>query len=43
MTYYRCECGKTVPTMDRFVDHVTEDHNALDVAVRSLLAEEVKH
>jgi len=40
-TVYACTCGATTPSMDAFVDHVSDAHDALDVAVNSLLDAEV--
>ena len=42
MTAYRCACDHVFPSMDAFVDHVSDHHDALDIAVESLLVEEVE-
>ena len=39
MTAYRCACDHVFPSMDAFVDHVSDHHDALDIAVESLLVE----
>jgi hypothetical protein len=40
-TLHRCACGHAVATMDGFVDHVSDAHEALDIAVKSLHDETV--
>ena len=34
---HTCTCGYDTESMDRFVDHVTDDHDAVTVAVETLL------
>ena len=34
---HTCTCGYDTESMDRFVDHVTDDHDAVTVAVKTLL------
>lgn len=41
-THYKCECGQLEPSMDHFVEHVSSKHEALDIAVRALLREEIE-
>lgn len=36
---HTCTCGETVESMDAFVDHVGDDHDALSVAVETLLSD----
>jgi hypothetical protein len=31
-----CICGETAASMDAFVDHVSDDHDALSIAVETL-------
>ena len=37
---HTCTCGFETPSMDRFVDHVTDEHDALSIAVNTLLTDE---
>ena len=34
---HTCTCGYDTESMDRFVDHVTDEHDAVTVAVETLL------
>lgn len=36
---YECTCGFETSEMDEFVDHVSDAHDALDVAVNTLLVD----
>ena len=36
---HQCTCGFEAPNMDRFVDHVSDEHDAFDVAVNTLLVD----
>jgi hypothetical protein len=33
---HRCTCGYETESMDRFVDHVSDEHDALSIAVETL-------
>ena len=37
MTRHTCTCGHETESMDRFVDHVCDEHDAVTVAVETLL------
>ena len=37
---HTCTCGHETQSMDRFVDHVTDEHDALSIAVETLLTDE---
>ena len=37
---HTCTCGFETPSMDRFIDHVTDEHDALSVAVNTLLVDD---
>ena len=36
MTRHTCTCGFETESMDRFIDHVTDEHDALSIAVETL-------
>ena len=33
---HTCTCGHETESMDRFIDHVTDEHDALSIAVETL-------
>lgn len=41
-TLYKCVCGMTTECMDGFVQHVSDDHDVFDIAVQSLLDDELE-